>query len=61
METFETQLTSEVPSNLPRARRIHDEEWDVWRDLLTKLYVEDDVSRKDLVEIMATEHHFIVK
>lgn len=61
MDTFETQLASDMSSGLPRAQRIRDDEWEVWRDTLTRLYIEDDMSRKDLINTMAKEHQFIIK
>ena len=43
-----------------RARRIPDAEWEVWHQKLVRLYVEDDISRKDIIQIMADEHNFVI-
>ena len=43
-----------------RARRIPDAEWEVWRQELVRLYVEEDVSQKDIIHIMANEHNFAI-
>lgn len=48
-------------SSIPqRARRIPDEEWEIWKEKLVKLFIEDDVPRKEIIATMAEEHHFIV-
>ena len=44
-----------------RARRIPDQEWDAWREKLVRLYVEDSLSRNEIIEIMAKEHGFVIK
>jgi hypothetical protein len=44
-----------------RARRILDQEWDAWREKLVRLYVEESLSRSEIIEIMAKEHGFVIK
>lgn len=49
----------ESESSVPqRARRIPDEKWEIWREELVKLFLEDDVPRKEIVAIMAEKHDF---
>ena len=48
---------SSVPQ---RAQRIPDEEWELWTEKLVKLFLEDDVPRKEIVAIMAERHNFRV-
>lgn len=43
-----------------RARRIPDAEWEIWHQKLVHLYVEEDISRKDIIQIMADEHNFVI-
>lgn len=43
-----------------RARRIPDAEWNVWRETIEKLYREDGMSRKEIIEIMEKEHRFTI-
>lgn len=43
-----------------RARRIPNEEWEIWKEKLVKLFVEDDVPRKEIVAKMAEQHQFII-
>ena len=43
-----------------RARRIPDAEWEVWRKELVRLYVEEDVTRREIIRIMANEHEFVI-
>ena len=43
-----------------RARRIPDGEWDVWREIIEKLYREDDRSRKEIIEIMEKDYGFTI-
>ena len=43
-----------------RARRIPDAVWEVWRQELVRLYVEEDVSRKDIIHLMANKHNFAI-
>ena len=43
-----------------RARRIPDGEWDVWRETIEKLYREDDMSRKEIIETMEKDHGFTI-
>lgn len=57
-EHHQPDTTLPMPSN--RARRIPDEEWDTYREKLVKLYVEEEVSQKDIIDIMANEHNFII-
>ncbi|ERF68340.1 hypothetical protein EPUS_02796 [Endocarpon pusillum Z07020] len=47
-----------IPST--RARRIPDEEWNTHRDKLVKLYIEEEASQKDIIDIMTKEHNFII-
>ncbi|KAF6239042.1 hypothetical protein HO173_002914 [Letharia columbiana] len=52
---------AEGGSSVPqRARRIPDGEWEIWREKLVNLFLEDDVPRKEIVAIMAEKHHFII-
>ena len=43
-----------------RARRIPDAEWEVWRQELVRLYVEENASRREIIHIMANEHGFVI-
>ena len=43
-----------------RARRIPDAEWEVWPQELTRLYLEDNTSRREIIHIMAKEHEFVM-
>jgi hypothetical protein len=43
-----------------RARRIPDAEWDQWRTELVRLYLEECASRKEIIEIMARDHNFVI-
>ena len=43
-----------------RARRIPDEEWEIWRDELVKLFIEEDLPRKEVITVMAEKHHFTI-
>lgn len=43
-----------------RARRIPDEEWEIWREELVKLFIEENLPRKEIVTVMAEKHHFII-
>ncbi|ERF71275.1 hypothetical protein EPUS_05327 [Endocarpon pusillum Z07020] len=45
-------------SHSKRARRIPDNEWDIWRPKLEQLFIEDGISRKDIVGIMTKSHGF---
>ena len=44
-----------------RARRIPDQEWETWREKLVRLYVEEGVSRKEIIDVMAKNHDFVIK
>lgn len=50
----------DASSQAQRARRIPDQEWEIRREKLVKLYVEEDVSRKEIIDIMAKEHDFVI-
>jgi len=54
------RLTVDASSQAQRARRIPDQEWEIWREKLVKLYVEEDVSRKEIIDIMAKKHDFVI-
>ena len=41
------------------SRRVPDHEWEEWREHLERLYVDEDVSLMNIVQIMAEEHGFI--
>ena len=41
-----------------RAKCILDADWDTWRERLVTLYLKDEVSRKDIINITAKEHKF---
>ncbi len=41
-----------------RARRIPAERWEAQRETLTTLYLEDEASHREIVEIMARQHRF---
>ncbi|KAL9103885.1 MAG: hypothetical protein Q9163_001122 [Psora crenata] len=47
-------------SHSKRARRVPDHEWDIWREKLEQLFLENNLSRKDIVDIMVNEHSFVV-
>lgn len=47
-----------IPST--RARRIPGEEWNTHRDKLVKLYIEEEASQKEIIDIMTKEHNFII-
>lgn len=55
------QVPDITAPRLERARRIRDEEWEVWRDQLIRLFLDDGLSRKDVVDAMAKYHHFLIK
>ena len=38
-----------------------DEEWETWRDVLIRLYLEDNLKLKEIVKIMAEEYKFVVR
>ncbi len=44
----------------PGGPQIQDEEWEIWRDVLIHLYLENDAKLKDIVRIMAEEYKFVV-
>ncbi len=54
------RLTVDASSQAQRARRIPDQEWEIWREKLVKLYVQEDVSRIEIIDIMAKEHNFVI-
>ena len=43
-----------------RASRISEVEWNTRRSKLEKLYLDDNVSRQEVIEIMAREDNFFV-
>ena len=50
-----------VPSMLSsRARRIPEEEWENYREKLVKLYIEEEASQKDIIDLMAEQHNFVI-
>ncbi|MCJ1456035.1 hypothetical protein MMC28_006392 [Mycoblastus sanguinarius] len=60
MASPSSRAAAGVPPMPQRARRIPDEEWEVWREKLVKLFLEGDVPRKKIVAIMAEKHHFVI-
>ena len=64
METYQTpdnlHLGNEKLTASYRAPRISDEEWDCWREKIVYLYIEENMSRKELVETMTNEHGFSI-
>ena len=44
----------------PRAWRISEAEWSARRPKLENLYLDDDLSRQDVIERMAREDNFFV-
>ena len=50
----------ETPLGRPPGPQIKDEEWETWRNVLVRLYLEDDAKLKDIVQIMAEEYKFVV-
>lgn len=61
MASIRTLHALKSPRLRQRARRIGDEEWEHWRTELTGLYIEEDLSRKDIVDYIAKEHRFVIK
>ena len=63
---FDGQMASEncqlaaKPGQLLRAKCIPAADWETYRERLTKLYLENDTSRKDIVDIMAQSHNFFI-
>lgn len=60
MNSQSLESTTIAAAQLPRARRIPDKEWDEYREKLVKLYVEEDISRKDIIDTMTKEHSFVI-
>lgn len=60
MASQPSRLEASVSSMPQRARRIPNEEWEIWKEKLVKLFVEDDVPRKEIVAKMAEQHQFII-
>ena len=58
MDSQSTGRRARPSSQFPRARKLKDEEWEPWREKLTSLYTEEDMSRKDIIELMKNEHGF---
>ena len=50
----------ETPLGSPLGTQIKDEEWENRRDVLIQLYLENDTKLKDIVQVMAKEHNFVV-
>ena len=44
----------------PRASRISEADWNARRQKLEKLYLDDDLSRQEIMETMAKEDNFEV-
>ncbi|MCJ1384299.1 hypothetical protein MMC17_007415 [Xylographa soralifera] len=51
-------LGNEKPTASDRAPRISHEEWDYWREKIEHLYIEEKMTKKELIEAMANEHGF---
>ena len=49
------------PLGSPPGSQARDEEWETWRDILVRLYLEDDLKLKEIVRIMAEEYKFVVR
>ena len=47
-------------SQLLRAKCIPDADWETHRQMLIELYLESEYSRKDIVDIMAQRHKFVI-
>ncbi|MCJ1434039.1 hypothetical protein MMC27_003405 [Xylographa pallens] len=64
MENYQTpdnlHLGNEKLTGSYRAPRISDGEWDRWREKVVHLYIEENMSRKELVEAMTKEHGFSI-
>ena len=45
---------------LLRAKCIPDADWETHREKLIELYLEHDTSRKDIVDMMAQRHNFVI-
>ena len=43
-----------------RARRIREDTWELWREDLVRLYLEQGMLRRDIVNKMAEEHQFVL-
>jgi 3-oxoacyl-ACP reductase-like protein len=56
-EYHQPDAASAKPS---RARRISDEEWSTHREKLVKLYLGEENSQKEIIEIMTKEHNFVI-
>lgn len=59
MASGNSQLAAES-RQLQRARCIPDADWETHRERLIDLYLENDTSRKEIVDIMAQRHNFVV-
>ena len=53
-------LIMDKTSRSLRARRIHEDTWELWREDLIRLYLEHGMMRRDIVKKMAGEHQFVV-
>ena len=49
-----------MASELPRAKRIPDAEWESQRERLLELYLEKDTSREEIIKTMAQEYNFVI-
>ena len=64
--SFDEQMASEncqltaKPRQLLRAKCIPDADWETHRERLIELYLESDISRKDIVDVMAQRHNFVM-
>lgn len=43
-----------------RGQRIPPERWQAHREILTKLYLENGASHKDIVQVMARDHQLVI-
>ena len=44
-----------------RARVIPDHEWEEWRQTIVNLYMQEDRSQSEIVEVMAARHNFVIR
>ena len=44
----------------PRATRISEAEWNARHHKLERLYIDDDLSRQEIIDVMAIEDNFLV-
>ena len=60
MASSACQTFAKARQQFKRAPRIQENEWNNWRDLLVKLYIEDDKSREEVIGTMAKDHGFVI-